>query len=53
MISLFAKIWNISFSETMWVITPGRKWVIHEYLKYFCFAVILGYLIVVVIRSVV
>ena len=53
MITIFAKIWNTVFGETMWVITPGRKWVIHEYLKYFCFAVILSYLIVRAIISVV
>lgn len=46
MITLFAKMWNMVFGETMWVITSGRKVIIHEYLKYFCFVVILGHLIV-------
>tara|TARA_Y100001951_G_C11271147_1_gene258848 strand:- start:729 stop:899 length:171 start_codon:yes stop_codon:yes gene_type:complete len=55
-ITLFAKMWNFVFDETMLRITPERKWVIHEYFKYFCFAGVLvgfAHLIVEVIRSVV
>lgn len=56
MITIFAKMWNFVFDETIFRITPERKWVIHEYVKYFCFAGVLvgfAHLIVEVIRNVV
>ena len=56
MITIFAKMWNSIFEGTTFRITPYRKWVIHEYIKYFCFAGVLiwfVYLIVEVIKSVV
>ena len=56
MITIFAKMWNSIFEGTSFRITSDRKWVIHEYLKYFCFSVILIWftcMIVGVIKSVV
>ena len=56
MITIFAKMWNSIFEGTTFRITSDRKWVIHEYIKYFCFAgVLIGFarLIVEAIKSVV
>ena len=54
MITIFARLWNFVFDETMLRLTSERKWVLHEYFKYFCFAGVLGgfgYLIVEAIIS--
>ena len=36
MIRTFYKVWNRGLGETAFRITPFRRWIIHEYFKYFC-----------------
>lgn len=41
MIRAFSKMWNWSLGETDFRITPFRRWLIHEYFKYFCVVVVI------------